>query len=280
MAHSVDSSSIDSSPLGHKTAYISTYDVSLLFPIPRAESRHAIGLAGDLPFYGQDIWTGYELSWLNSKGKPEVAVAEFSIPFNSTNIIESKSFKLYLNSLNQTKFSGLNEVKELLVKDLSAIAGVVVNVSLHPLCNSNLLIDFTFDGVCIDGLDITVDAYHPQETLLISNESDQVTEALYSHLLKSNCPVTGQPDWASIFIEYSGAKIDHENLLRYVISFREHQDFHEHCVERIFTDILQECKPKSLSVYARYTRRGGLDINPFRSTEKNAVPKVGRLLRQ
>jgi len=143
-----------------------------------------------------------------------------------------------------------------------------------------LLIDFTFDALCIDELDIDVDTYHPNEKLLIAKEAEQVTEILCSHLLKSNCPVTGQPDWATVIIEYSGAKIDHENLLRYVISFREHQDFHEHCVERMFTDILRQCKPQSLSVYARYTRRGGLDINPFRSTDKNALPRVGRLLRQ
>lgn len=275
MAHSVDSS-----PLGQKTAYVSTYDASLLFPISRSESRKALGLTDSLPFYGQDIWTGYELSWLNSKGKPEVAVAEFFIPCDSPAIIESKSFKLYLNSLNQTKFSALDDVKAILVKDLSAVAGAAVSVSLHPLCNSNLLIDFTFDALCIDELDIDVDTYHPHENFLKAKKSEQVTETLCSHLLKSNCPVTGQPDWASVFVEYTGAKIDHENLLRYVISFREHQDFHEHCVERMFTDILRQCKPKSLGVYARYTRRGGLDINPFRSTEKSAAPKVGRLLRQ
>lgn len=275
MAHSVDSS-----PLGHKTAYVSSYDANLLFPISRSESRKALGLTESLPFYGQDIWTGYELSWLNSKGKPEVAVAEFSILSDSPFIIESKSFKLYLNSLNQTKFSTLDDIKRVLVKDLSRVAGAAVDVSLHPLRNSNLLIDCIFDALCIDELDINVDTYHPQHTFLRADESEQVTEILCSHLLKSNCPVTGQPDWASVFIEYTGAKIDHENLLRYVISFREHQDFHEHCVERIFTDILRQCKPKSLSVYARYTRRGGLDINPFRSTENNAIPKVGRLLRQ
>ncbi|GGY68092.1 NADPH-dependent 7-cyano-7-deazaguanine reductase [Cellvibrio zantedeschiae] len=275
MAHS-----IDSSPLGQKSSYVSSYDASLLFPIARAESRKALGLSEQLPFYGHDIWTGYELSWLNLKGKPEVAVAEFVIPFDSPCIIESKSFKLYLNSLNQTKFSGFDEVKTLLLKDLSAAAGADVSVSLHPLRDSNLLIDFTFNATCIDGLDIEVDAYHPQPDILTADASCSVKETLCSHLLKSNCPVTGQPDWASVIVEYEGAKINHENLLRYVVSFREHQDFHEHCVERIFTDILAQCKPEFLSVYARYTRRGGLDINPFRSSEKGAKPAVGRLLRQ
>ena len=275
MAHSVDSS-----PLGQKTAYISEYDASLLFPIPRSESRKALGLVNDLPFYGVDIWTGYELSWLNSKGKPEIAVAEFSIPFNSPFIIESKSFKLYLNSFNQTKLKNLDEVKAILIKDLSLVAGAQVDVNLTYLHNSNLLIDFAFDAVCVDDLDVTIDTYHPQPELLVADNSISVTESLCSHLLKSNCPVTGQPDWASVFIEYSGAKISHESLLLYVVSFREHQDFHEHCVERMFVDISAQCQPESLSVYARYTRRGGLDINPFRSSTPNVKPKVGRLLRQ
>ncbi len=275
MAHSVDSS-----PLGQKTAYISSYDASLLFPIPRAESRKVLGLTTSLPFYGKDIWTGYELSWLNKKGKPEVAVAEFFIPCDSPFIIESKSFKLYLNSLNQTKFSGFDEVRSLLVKDLSAAAGGEVGVNLHALRNSHLLIDCTFNAVCLDDLDIAVDSYEPNDALLKLDGIKEVTETLCSHLLKSNCPVTGQPDWASIIIEYTGIQIAHESLLRYIISFREHQDFHEHCVERMFTDIKRQCNPKSLSVYARYTRRGGLDINPFRTTEKNTEPKVGRLLRQ
>lgn len=275
MAHSVDSS-----PLGQKTAYISSYDASLLFPIPRNESRKTLGLSAGLPFNGSDIWTGYELSWLNSKGKPEVAVAEFKIPFDTPCIIESKSFKLYLNSFNQTRLTGLDDVKAMLIKDLSAAAGAPIEVDLHYLRDSNLLIDCLFNAICLDGLDVDVDCYHPESELLVADSSQQVTETLCSHLLKSNCPVTGQPDWASLFIEYTGAKINHESLLRYVISFREHQDFHEHCVERIFVDLLNRCKPKSLSVYARYTRRGGLDINPFRSTKQGVMPKVGRLLRQ
>ncbi|MET0356896.1 MAG: NADPH-dependent 7-cyano-7-deazaguanine reductase QueF [Cellvibrio sp.] len=273
--------SVDSSPLGQKTAYISKYDASLLFPIPRTESRQALGLTTNLPFYGVDIWTGYELSWLNAKGKPEVAVAEFSIPFDSPFIIESKSFKLYLNSLNQTKFSSWNNVEDLLIKDLSFAAGAEVAVHLYKLQNNTPLnIDAAENAFCIDGLDVAVEHYHPEPTLLVADAATVVSEYLCSHLLKSNCPVTGQPDWASLFIEYAGARINPEALLGYVISFREHQDFHEHCVERIFLDILNRCKPEHLSVYARYTRRGGLDINPFRSTNKNAKPKMGRLLRQ
>jgi 7-cyano-7-deazaguanine reductase len=254
--------SVDASPLGQKTAYISSYDASLLFPIARSESRKALGISSDLPFYGYDIWTGYELSWLNTKGKPVIAVAEFKIPCDSPSIIESKSFKLYLNSFNQTRFSGLDDVKNTLLKDLSAVAGSEVVVDLRSLSDSNLLVDVTYDALCLDELDIDVDAYHPVPSLLIADASNEAAEVLCSHLLKSNCPVTGQPDWATLFVEYSGAKINHENLLRYVV------------------DLLRTCKPNKLSVYARYTRRGGLDINPFRSTESAAKPIVGRLLRQ
>lgn len=272
--------SVDASPLGQNTAYTSSYDASLLFPIARSESRNTLEISADLPFYGYDMWTGYELSWLNAKGKPVVAVAEFMVPCGSPFIIESKSFKLYLNSFNQTRFSGLDDVKNTLLKDLSAVAGSEVGVDLRCLSDSNLLVDVTCDALCLDELDIDVDTYHPNPSLLAVDASEEVAEVLCSHLLKSNCPVTGQPDWATLFVEYSGAKINHENLLRYVISFREHQDFHEHCVERIFVDLLRTCKPNKLSVYARYTRRGGLDINPFRSTESAAKPIVGRLLRQ
>ncbi|RYY75973.1 MAG: NADPH-dependent 7-cyano-7-deazaguanine reductase QueF [Gammaproteobacteria bacterium] len=276
MAHSVDSS-----PLGQKTAYISEYDASLLFPIPRSESRKALGITTKLPFYGRDIWTGYELSWLNAHGKPEVAVAEFSIPCDSPFIIESKSFKLYLNSLNQTKFLTWNQLEKLLVKDLSAAAGAEVLVSLYRLQDNDVLqIDSLSSAFCLDELDVMVDQYHPNANLLTADKDNPVSEYLYTNLLKSNCPVTGQPDWASLFIEYLGPKINHEALLRYVISFREHQDFHEHCVERIFSDIQRRCEPEYLSVYARYTRRGGLDINPFRSSNEVALPRAGRLLRQ
>ncbi len=284
--------SVFSSPLGHKTQYISTYDATLLFPIPRQASRELLGIASALPFYGCDIWTGYELSWLNFLGKPQVAVAEFIFPCDSEFIVESKSFKLYLNSLNQTVFNSYADVTECLIRDLSLAVGAVVSVNLQSMQESTLLERGIIEGVCLDDYDIAVNIYHPDPTLLsidaasICDGADngdadfQIEEKLYSHLLKSNCPVTGQPDWASIFIHYQGKKIDHENLLRYIISFREHQDFHEHCVERVFFDILNRCKPNYLSVYARYTRRGGLDINPFRSTREGAEPSVGRLLRQ
>lgn len=266
-------------PLGQQTLYVSQYDAHLLFPIARAESRAELGISTTLPFLGCDIWTGYELSWLNDKGKPQVAVAEFSVPCDSPAIIESKSFKLYLNSFNQTRFASLGAVKDCLEKDLAKAAGAKVVVSLCGLDKSALLIDTTFDGESIDELDVEIDTYHPEPGFLSCGDED-VHETLYSDLLKSNCPVTGQPDWASLIVEYRGKKIDREGLLRYVVSFREHQDFHENCVERIFMDITTRCQPAFLSVYARYTRRGGLDINPFRSSDEVAVPGVGRLLRQ
>ena len=271
--------SIISSPLGQKTVYESAYNPSLLFQIARHESRELLGLDVEVPFYGYDIWTGYELSWLNEKGKPQVAVAEFSIPCESPFIIESKSFKLYLNSLNQTRFNSFADVARCLAKDLSEAAGASVLVDLQSLDDSSLFIRKGSDFICLDGLDVETGIYYPEPTLL-SVEHMEVDECVSSHLLKTNCPVTGQPDWASLFIAYKGAKINHENLLRYIISFREHQDFHENCVERIFVDILHHCKPTKLSVYARYTRRGGLDINPFRSTDREAEPMAGRLIRQ
>jgi 7-cyano-7-deazaguanine reductase len=201
------SHSVDASPLGQKTAYTSSYDASLLFPIARSESRNTLDISTDLPFYGYDMWTGYELSWLNAKGKPVVAVAEFKFPCGSPFIIESKSFKLYLNSFNQTRFASLNDVLNILQKDLSAVAGIAIEVDLQNLGDSTLLIDATYDVLCLDGLDIDTDAYHPDSLLLTADAAQEVEEVLCSHLLKSNCPVTGQPDWASLFIEYSGAKI-------------------------------------------------------------------------
>jgi 7-cyano-7-deazaguanine reductase len=267
-------------PLGQTSNYASRYEPRLLFPISRLASRKLLGITTALPFYGCDIWTGYELSWLNAVGKPQVAVAEFIFPCGSHFIVESKSFKLYLNSLNQTQFNSFAAVRECLQKDLSAVAGAQVTVNVMRLNESALQNIQTITAMCLDDLDIAVNSYQPSPEYLTVESTGVISEALCSHLLKSNCPVTGQPDWASIFIEYRGQKINQENLLRYIISFREHQDFHEHCVERIFMDILTRCKPEALSVYARYTRRGGLDINPFRSTDKNAAPFVQRLLRQ
>jgi 7-cyano-7-deazaguanine reductase len=228
-----------------------------------------------------DIWTGYELSWLNAKGKPQVAVAEFQVPANSPNIIESKSFKLYLNSFNQTCFSGLSDIVTTLESDLSMAAGAPVMVSVQALSQAVHRGVGHFVGDSIDDLDVDIDCYRPNADLLrVQSPEILVRESLSSDLLKSNCPVTGQPDWASVYISYHGPKIDRESLLKYVVSFREHQDFHEHCVERMFVDINKHCKPLSLSVYARYTRRGGLDINPFRTNADGDLPLDVRLVRQ
>lgn len=271
-------------PLGQQTDYVSVYAPQLLFPIARSESRKLLGIGDTLPFYGVDIWTGYELSWLDSKGKPVVAVAEFFIPCASEFIVESKSFKLYLNSLNQSQFESVAEVERLIAQDLSRITNADVQVAITLLNTAagaarHLAHITEVQGELLDVLDVLVDTYHPAPELL-TTDAGIADECLVSHLLKTNCPVTGQPDWASLVIRYKGKKIQRENLLRYIISFREHQDFHEHCVERIFSDIARMCKPEELVVYARYTRRGGLDINPFRSSNPNTKPELLRLIRQ
>jgi 7-cyano-7-deazaguanine reductase len=254
------------SPLGKTSDYITSYSPSLLFPIARAQKRAEIGVGEVLPFFGVDIWNGYELSWLNAKGKPQVAIATFHIPADSLNIIESKSFKLYLNSFNQTKVGGFEKMAELLRSDISAGVGAPVQVKLiEPALFSQLKMG-ELAGYNIDNLDIDVDMYSPQAGILRCDPSDRtISEILTSDLLKSNCLVTGQPDWASVQIQYTGTTINRESLLRYLISFRNHNEFHEQCVERIFVDIMRECAPLKLAVYARYTRRGGLDINPFRT---------------
>ncbi len=253
-------------PLGHRTEYVSHYSPELLFAIPRTVAREQLGLQQDLPFRGEDRWTAYEVSWLDSKGKPQVRLAEFILPSDSPNIIESKSFKLYLNSLNQTSFDDDRKVKSLLSVDLSAAAGAPVTVNILPLHYAkSCLVDEPI-GSYLDDIDIEVSHYQPTPELLQVSATQQANEVVYSHLLKTNCPVTDQPDWATVFIEYAGAAIKHESLLAYIISFREHQDYHENSVERLFCDIQKYCQPERLTVYARYTRRGGLDINPLRSS--------------
>ncbi len=269
--------------LGKETDYKFEYDKSLIFPIGRDENRKKLNLPKaiidhNLPFYGVDIWTGYELSWLNVKGKPVVAIARFTIPAFSKNIVESKSFKLYLNSFNQTKFSNNSDVQKRLQDDLSEGFGADIHVELFsvaqfPLNQENL-------GTNIDELDIEVTEYKPNGALLSVGENI-VKETLHSHLLKSNCPVTGQPDWATLVVEYEGLKIDQEALLKYLISYRAHDDFHEHCVEQIFCDLCAAGNFTQLTVSARYTRRGGLDINPTRSlTPVKDSNLIGRLARQ
>jgi 7-cyano-7-deazaguanine reductase len=268
---------LTNSPLGQDTQYINSYDPSLLFPIPRHLNWAERGIERDsLPFKGVDIWNAYEVSWLNLKGKPNVRLAEFRISAASRNIIESKSFKLYLNSFNLSRFDSDAEVIERMQSDLSKAAEGEVEVVLYHPDKAPAFGQFT--GFCLDDMDVEIDSYTPSPALL-SADHEVVEEVLYSHLLKSNCPVTGQPDWATIGISYRGKEIDREGLLKYLISYREHGDFHEQCVENIFMDIWQQCKPESLSVYARYVRRGGLDINPFRSTDMDDIDNL-RLSRQ
>ncbi|MEZ5530048.1 MAG: NADPH-dependent 7-cyano-7-deazaguanine reductase QueF [Porticoccaceae bacterium] len=266
--------------LGAATEYPDHYSPEVLHPIPRREGREALGISPEPPFFGVDLWTGYELSWLDLKGKPLVAVAEIAIPCDSVNLVESKSLKLYLNSLNQERYRTPQDVVALLEKDIADCVGGPVQVDIHMGDSYRHRGVAAFPGICLDDLPIEVDSYSPDPTLLDFGEKlGQVTESLYSHLLKTNCPVTGQPDWASILIRYTGRPIDREGLLRYLISFRNHQDFHEQCVERIFMEINDLCAPEHLEVYARYTRRGGLDINPFRSSSKMNAPSL-RLARQ
>ncbi len=267
----------DNLSLGKTVDYEFEYNPELLQGVPRSLSRDTLSLTSStLPFEGIDTWTGYELSWLNAKGKPQVAILECMVPISSMNLIESKSFKLYLNSFNQTKFDNSDDVKQVLVKDLSACAGEQVEVNLILPSAFEDLKFREFKGTLLDELDIEVDNYEPDSSYLrtsISTEKPQeISETLVSHLLKSNCLITSQPDWASIQIRYEGAPIDHEGLLRYLISFRQHNEFHEQCVERIYTDIYTQCKPKKLTVCARYTRRGGLDINPFRTNFEAPYP--------
>jgi 7-cyano-7-deazaguanine reductase len=262
-----------SSPLGKPSVYRTQYDPSLLFAIPRQDKRDELDLRGTLPFFGMDIWNAYELSWLNMRGKPQVAIARFMVPADTPNIIESKSLKLYLNSFNQTRLGGTEALLELLRADLSSGFGGPVQIALTSPDAFGTAAMGELEGMSLDRLDIDVDDYTPNAALLHANhEEAPIEETLVSHLLKSNCLVTGQPDWASVQIRYVGVPIDHEGLLRYVIGFREHNEFHEQCVERIFMDILRRCKPQKLSVYARYTRRGGLDINPWRSNFSTGRP--------
>ncbi|WP_286272423.1 NADPH-dependent 7-cyano-7-deazaguanine reductase QueF [Thalassotalea hakodatensis] len=280
MSQYKNANALEKLTLGKNTEYASQYNAALLQGVPRRLNRDSLSLdENTLPFMGEDVWYGYEISWLNAKGKPIVRVAEFSFPCTSENIIESKSFKLYLNSFNQTTFSSEQEVKTAMKNDLSAVCGAQANVILFPVDKCPALEINTPNARCLDELDIEMHDYQLSSALLNTESDTVVSEVLVSHLLKSNCLITNQPDWASLFISYKGKKINHSALLKYIISFREHNEFHEQCVERIFCDLMTICQPEALTVYARYTRRGGLDINPFRSTHESVAPKT-RTLRQ
>ncbi|PSU68790.1 NADPH-dependent 7-cyano-7-deazaguanine reductase QueF [Photobacterium phosphoreum] len=269
--------------LGKKTEYKDQYDPSLLQPVPRSLNRTDINISDDaLPFTGYDIWTLYELSWLNKKGLPQVAIGEVRLPASSPNLIESKSFKLYLNSFNQTHFDSWQDIADTLQIDLSHCAGEDVDVTIQPLTDFNDQPIVNFFGECIDDQDIEISDYSfkPEYLEDAADNNDIVEEIVHSHLLKSNCLITNQPDWGSVRIAYKGNRIDREKLLRYIVSFRNHNEFHEQCVERIFNDIMRFCQPESLTVYARYTRRGGLDINPYRTNMGKTPSDNFRLARQ
>jgi 7-cyano-7-deazaguanine reductase len=271
--------SIQAKHLGQRSGYITQYDPNLLEVFPRQDKRSEIGIEGALPFFGEDIWNSYEISWLNAKGKPMVALGEFRVPCASPNLIESKSLKLYLNSFNQSYYESLQDVSEIIARDLSKATGSLVSVILTEPKDFTDSLYMGLPGKLIDGLDITCNTYEPSPESLKTTETI-VHETLTSDLLKSNCLVTGQPDWGSVQIIYTGPQIDREGLLQYLVGFRCHNEFHEQCVERIFMDISRECQPSNLTVYARYTRRGGLDINPYRSTQQGVVCPNIRLVRQ
>ncbi|BCA94464.1 NADPH-dependent 7-cyano-7-deazaguanine reductase [Legionella antarctica] len=270
----------DQSELGHLSEYDNHYNPERLYAIPRAPKRKEINLdPAILTFYGFDCWNHYEVSWLNPKGKPVVAIAVISYDCHSPFIIESKSLKLYFNSLNNHVFPDVKTVTQTISHDLSNCINAKATVTITPLAEiSSQMLQASFSGICLDLLDIECSAYSVNAAFLAT--SDEFTdEVLYSDLLKSNCLVTNQPDWGSVQIAYRGKKINHEGLLKYLVSFRNHNEFHEQCIERIFTDLMTRCQPESLTVYGRYTRRGGLDINPCRSTETGSVENI-RLIRQ
>lgn len=276
------------SPLGQPTAYEDHYNPALLFPLPRAPKRAEVGITGRLPFMGADLWMAFELSWLNPRGKPQVALAQITVPAETPHIIESKSFKLYLNSFNNTVFADMDAVRQALRTDLTEAAwrgAPAVGASVGVKLLAPELFDrepvHELDGLNLDRLDIECSRYTPAPDLLVAALDEQpVTETLTSHLLKSNCLVTGQPDWGSVQISYSGPQIEQEGLLKYIVSFRNHNEFHEQCVERMFMDIWTHCKPIKLTVYARYTRRGGLDISPWRTSHPQPPPPHIRTARQ
>lgn len=267
------------SPLGHATRYADAYDPGLLFPVERAPQRSALGFDGQLPFRGVDRWTAYELSWLDPMGLPRIAIAHFTVPAESPRLVESKSVKLYLTAFNQTRFAAADEVAAAIARDLTAAAGASVAVALTPPSEFGSRTLAEPSGTCLDDLPVAIERYEPIPEIL-GTDGPVVAEALYTRLFRSVCPVTGQPDYACVELAYRGARIRHADLLRYLVSFRRHPGFHEHCVERIFADLWRRCAPESLSVHARFTRRGGIDIRPFRTSGDEPPPSIARTPRQ
>jgi 7-cyano-7-deazaguanine reductase len=268
-----------SSPLARAATYPDRLDSGLLFPVDRAPQRAELGFGAALPFGGADLWTAYELSWLDAAGKPEVAIATFAVPADSPRIVESKSVKLYLAGFNLTRFDSAAAVAAALSHDLSAAAGAAVELALLPVDGAGAMPLAGFKGTCLDTRLLAVDDRLPVPEALAA-AAPRCSEQLYTRLFRSVCPVTGQPDYACVQVSYRGPRIDRAGLLRYLVSFRRHPGFHEHCVERIFADVSRRCRPETLSVYARFTRRGGIDINPYRSSEGGGPPAHVRTARQ
>jgi len=266
-------------PLGQATAYPETYSPELLYAIARTDGRAALGIGQELPFHGTDVWNAWELSWLDPAGQPQIATAEIWVPADSPNLIESKSLKLYLGSFAMNQFASFADVAEVIGKDLSSCTGTQVDARLRAPLATHASTIARPPGRCLDALSVSCDAYEVDPGLLSADTENLVSEDLYSHLLRSLCPVTNQPDIGSVMISYRGPRIDREGLLRYIVSFRQHKDFHEACVERMFVDILEHCRAEKLTIYARYQRRGGIDINPFRSNFEDDPPNA-RLWRQ
>jgi 7-cyano-7-deazaguanine reductase len=275
--------SVHDSALGQDTVYPTVYDPSLLFPIARDEGRAHLGVDAPAAISaGVDVWHLFELSWLDGSGKPVVAVGRYTLPADSPNLIESKSFKLYLNSLNFATFAAPQDFIDTAVRDLSAAAGTRV---AFELLSVDELVTAMPQGLCLDDLPLSEPAPTSPDAQLLkldprADATDIIEETLYCNLLRSNCPVTGQPDWGTIFIRYRGAKVCQNGLLTYIISYRTHSGFHEQCVEQIFADFWRHLNPEALAIHAQYTRRGGLDINPCRSSTADWLPKVTRLARQ
>ena len=262
-------------PLGEAAKYSEGYSTERLFPMPRVEGRSAVGLEEAPAWVGADVWTGYEFSWLNTRGKPQVAVLRITVDAASTHIVESKSMKLYLNGYAQTRFDHTDEVRGRLTADLSVAFGAQVQVALLALDDSQLEVALPA-GQSLDDVDIEISDYQRNPSLLalssgnVATDSKPVSEALITHLFRSLCPVTAQPDWASLTVAYTGAAIDRAGLLKYLVSYRQHQAFHETTIERIYTDLWQRCQPLRLQVGGYFLRRGGLDIRPMRSSEAGA----------
>ena len=273
----MSSEQLSQSPLGKSSTYVNKYDPGQLCPLPRGEIWRDYGF-NSAPWTGVDIWNAWEISWLNDKGLPQVAVAEIRVNADSASIIESKSLKLYLNSFSHSRYESINDVREAIERDLSSCVQSDVNVELQSL-QENLMATREIEGSCIDARDVCISDYQRNADLLTVGDSTVTGETLFSHLLRTNCPVTGQPDWGSVVVHYSGPVIDQDGLLKYIVSFRDECDFHEQCTETMFLDITQRCQPSELTVYTRYLRRGGLDINPWRSN-CGATPINTRLSRQ